>query len=168
MPALHAPKKEQPKLTQPSHLPNGFVILKQGQRRQLLRDHERSRHHISQRRTTYRAKCNCRIEFTTRTTVVVSTSTPLDCVELPMSVAQFGDWPDMAVNVNIVITLVITPSDSQLDQLLFIIRCPLPLWSCHTSARRTTRRFLENWLRLSKIQYWRWNKSCQISRRQFG
>ncbi len=28
--------------------------------------------------------------------------------------AQFGDWPDMAVNVNIVITPVITPSDSQL------------------------------------------------------
>jgi hypothetical protein len=38
-------KKKQPKLIQPIHLPNGFVILEQGQRRQLLRDHERSIHH---------------------------------------------------------------------------------------------------------------------------
>jgi hypothetical protein len=41
---------------------------------------------------------------------------------------QFDDWPDMAVNVvNIVITPVITPSDSQLVAAEWSSRCDLPI-----------------------------------------
>jgi hypothetical protein len=62
------------------------------------------------------------------TTVVVSTSTPIDCAGLPTAMIQFDDWPDMAVNVvNIVITPVITPSDSQLVAAEWSSRCDLPI-----------------------------------------
>jgi hypothetical protein len=41
---------------------------------------------------------------------------------------QFDDWPDMAVNVvNIVITPVITSSDSQLVAGEWSLRCDLPI-----------------------------------------
>jgi hypothetical protein len=62
----------------------------------------------------------------------VYTSTPLDCVGLvhglvAISTAQFGNWPDMAVNVIIVVTPVINPSDSQLVATDWSSRYDLPL-----------------------------------------
>jgi hypothetical protein len=41
--------------------------------------------------------------------------------------AQFGDWPDMAVNVNIVIIPVIASSDSQLVAAEWSSRYDLPI-----------------------------------------
>jgi hypothetical protein len=65
------------------------------------------------------------------TSVVVSTLTPLDCIGLPISMAPFDNWPDMALNVNmnlnIVITPVITPSDSQLVAAEWSSRFELPV-----------------------------------------
>ena len=63
------------------------------------------------------------------TSVVVSTSTPLDCIGLPMSRAPFADWPDIGLNVarNVNVNVVITPSDSQLVAAEWSSRFELPV-----------------------------------------